>query len=89
MAKAKIRTFDAVHVSIGSNNKAKVGITNSIVEVNPYELYKGSYAFTSSTVNQTIETKEKVVQDNIVILKIPTKEVANETGIGFYIGGTE
>lgn len=89
MAEVKIRTVDTVHVHIGSNDKAKVGITNSIVEVNPYEIYKGSYTFTSSTVNQTIRTKEKAMQDNIVILKIPTKEVANETGIGFYIGGTE
>ena len=89
MAEVKIRTVDTVHVHIGSSNKAKVGITNSIVEVNPYEVYKGSYTFTPSIANQIVETKEKVLLDNIVILKIPTMEVPNEAGIGFYIGGTE
>ena len=88
MTEVKNRTVGTVHVHIGSNNKAKVGINNTIVEVNPYEFYKGSYTFASSTVNQTIETKEKILEDNITILKIPTYEVANETGIGFYIGGT-
>ena len=89
MAEVKIRTVDTIHVSIGSNDKAKVGITNSIVEVNPYEFYEGNYTFTSSTANQIVETKEKVLQDNIIIFKIPTEEVPNEAGIGFYIGGTE
>ena len=89
MAEGKIKTVDTVHVHIGSSNKAKIGITNSIVEVNPYKIYEGSYTFTSSTIDQIVETKEKALQDNIVVLKIPTKEVPNDTGIGFYIGGIE
>lgn len=88
-----------VKVKVGSTNKikvninaisaggAKVNINNTIVEVDPYPEYEGSYTFTSSTIDQTIETKERVVLNDITILKMPTKEVENETGIGFYIGG--
>lgn len=89
MVEAKKRTLDTVHVYINSNNKTKVGITNSIVEVNPYAMYEGNYIFTSSAEDQAIETKEKALLDNIIILKIPTYEIPNDAGMGFYIGGIE
>lgn len=76
-----------IEVKVGSASKAKVNINNTIVEVNPYPEYEESYTFTSSIVDQTIKTKERVLLDDITILKMPTKEVENETGIGFYIGG--
>lgn len=85
----EIRSRNTVYVSIKNPEKAKVSITNTTVEVNPYDLYEGEYVFTSSSVDQTILTKKKALLENITILKMPTREVANEAGIGFYIGGTE
>ena len=83
----EIRSQDRIRVSIGNSNKAKVSITNTIVEVNPYAMYDGEYVFTSSTVDQIVQTKERTLLENITILKMPTREVANEAGVGFYIGG--
>lgn len=48
--------------------------------------YSGSYELTPQTEGQTIETKNKIMTDNIEINPIPYQEVSNQYGKTVYIG---
>lgn len=48
--------------------------------------YSGSYEFTPQTEGQTIETKNKIMTDDIEISPIPYEEVPNQYGNTVYIG---
>lgn len=52
-----------------------------------YEFYEGSYNLVPKVVSQAIETKDKVMQDNVTVAEIPFHEVSNETGTTVVIGG--
>lgn len=95
MADSKANETSKIVVSIRSNEKdscAKVKITNTIVEVDNtgYGSYKGDYTITPKSVEQELPTKMKKLEENIVVLSIPTWETKNEQGgMTFYIGGKE
>lgn len=52
-----------------------------------YDFYDGSYNLIPRVVSQAIETKDKVMQDNVTVAEIPFHEVSNETGTTVVIGG--
>lgn len=52
-----------------------------------YDFYEGSYNLVPKLVSQDIETKDKVMQDNVTVAGIPLHEVSNETGTTVVIGG--
>lgn len=52
-----------------------------------YKFYNGSYNLVPKVVLQAIETKDKVMKDNVTVAEIPFHEVSNETGTTVVIGG--
>lgn len=52
-----------------------------------YDFYEGSYNLVPKAVSQAIETKDKVMKDNVTVAEIPFHEVSNETGTTVVIGG--
>lgn len=49
-------------------------------------IYEGDYVITPLAHSQTVlETKDKLLEDNVTVLKIPTSETHNQYGITFYI----
>lgn len=48
--------------------------------------YSGTYEFTPQTESQTIDTKNKIMSDDIEINPIPYQEVSNQYGKTVYIG---
>lgn len=95
MAQIKVNETPKIAVSIRSTEKAdnaNVKITNTIVEVDasPYKVYDGNYTVTPKSTEQELPTKAKRLEENIVILSIPTWETVNaQGGMTFYIGGKE
>ena len=58
-------------------------INATIVDVPQYE---GEYVITPLAANNVVlETKDKMCSDDITVLKIPTYQTHNESGITFYI----
>lgn len=52
------------------------------------EIYDGEYVVTPKPfTEQTLETKEKLMADDITVLAIPYYETSNISGITIYIGG--
>lgn len=51
-----------------------------------YDPYTGLYEIIPTTDDQTLETKDKLMLNDMVIKEIPTYEVSNEYGKTFYIG---
>ena len=50
-------------------------------------VYEGDYVITPSAHNQQVlETKDKLLEENVTVLKIPTSETHNQYGLTFYIG---
>lgn len=52
-----------------------------------YEFYEGSYNLIPKVSEQSIETKDKVMKNNVTVAEIPFHEVSNETGTTVVIGG--
>lgn len=53
-----------------------------------YEVYEGAYKVTPSTSNQTLGTRNKLMQADVVVEEIPYAEVSNNSGgITANIGG--
>ncbi len=63
-------------------------ISEAIVKPPAHPPYTGSYEVTPSVVGeQVLQTKDKYMTDDLVILEIPYSEVSNTTdGITVYIG---
>ena len=52
------------------------------------EVYGGEYVVTPKPyISQTLDTKEKLMADDVTVLAIPYYETSNVTGITIYIGG--
>lgn len=51
-----------------------------------YDEYQDTYTITPSTEAQTIETKNKLLADNLTINPIPYVEEQNDYGMTIYIG---
>ncbi len=51
------------------------------------ETYSGSYEVTPSASQQTLDTDNKVLANDVVVKPIPYFETSNISGITVYIGG--
>lgn len=55
-----------------------------------YDVYDGEYVVTPKAHNETIlETREKLMADDVTVLKIPYYETSNESGLTVYIAGED
>lgn len=59
---------------------AKMGEVQVVTEFVGGELYKGEYVVTPKVVSQKMETKSKVMGDDVQIKAIPFFETANNSG---------
>lgn len=61
-----------------------------IHEGQSYDVYDGQYEVTPSAHNQIVlETREKLMADDVTVLKIPYYETSNESGLTVYIAGED
>lgn len=51
------------------------------------ETYEGDYTVIPKVSEQEMQTKNKMMEDNVIIQKIPFYEFSNETGKTVVIGG--
>lgn len=51
------------------------------------EQYKGDYAVIPKTTKQELDTKNKMMKDNVTVQRIPYHEVSNQAGTTIVIGG--
>ena len=91
MLKVRLAKTPGVKVSILSDKHNRVGIPPVVyVESNAYEKYTGSYTATPDVEPVILQTKDKVMTDDVTVFKIPLWEVANPYGGDtIYIGGSE
>lgn len=52
-----------------------------------FEIYQGSYAITPAVEAQTLETKDRKMEEDLTILEIPYFETSNQSGTTVIIGG--
>lgn len=64
----------------------KADVEAQITGRTSYEHYKGSYEVTPQTFRQSLETKSKVMDEDVEIKSIPYYEVSNPKGYTVYIG---
>lgn len=89
MLKVSIRNDNRVKVSI-ANERTAVSIPPTNYVVNNYiEKYAGDYSVTPDVEPIVLETKDKLMEDNVTVFKIPLWEVSNMSGTTIYIGGEE
>ena len=65
-----------------SNIKNLVGVleVGKTISVKEYETYLGDYKVNPKLIKQTLETRSKVMYDNVTINEIPVYEVSNTSG---------
>lgn len=51
------------------------------------ETYNGDYTITPKIIEQSVKTKSKLMNDDMVVKAIPYFETSNQTGKTVYIGG--
>lgn len=69
-----------VEVEIIGSQSVDVEIMGSIVSVGDYEHYGGEYSVTPKFENQTLKTKNKVMDFDVNIKTIPVEKVSNSSG---------
>ena len=50
-------------------------------------IYQGNYTVTPKVTSQKLQTKDKLMKDDVVVLEIPYYETSNISGKTVYIGG--
>lgn len=51
-----------------------------LVEITSYEFYNGEYVITPLSIDQTLETRQKAMSDDLTVLAVPYTEVTNTSG---------
>lgn len=84
------------HVQLSQTIDGDATLSNSIngqfgtfyeVSRETHETYDGAYELTPSTyLEQTLNTKDKILEDDITVHKVPYWETSNEYGLTIYIG---
>lgn len=65
------------------------GEAGTVIEVSreTHDTYDGPYEVTPSTLQeQTLETRDKILEEDVLVKKIPYWETSNEHGLTVYIG---
>ena len=61
-----------------------------VISGETYDVYRGEYEVTPKAHSETIlETREKLMADDVTVLKIPYYETSNESGLTVYIAGED
>ena len=66
-----------------TNPNQNVGIRQDVITVSVYRdlpKYEGAYDITPRVVEQKMETKDKVMTDDVIIKSIPVSRVENNSG---------
>ena len=75
---------------VNTNANQKVGVTSGVITVPVYKdipEYEGMYDVTPRVVEQRMETKDKIMKDDVTIKSIPFFNVSNTSGgCTVYIG---
>ena len=53
---------------------------------NTHDTYDGAYTVTPNAADQQLETRDKLMRDDITVLAIPYREVGNASGTTIIIG---
>lgn len=69
-----------VEVEIIGSQSVDVEIMGSVTPVGDYERYDGDYSVTPKFENQTLKTKNKVMDFDVDVKTIPIEKVANSSG---------
>ena len=69
-----------VEVEIIGSQSVDVEIMGSVTPVGDYEHYGGEYSVTPKFENQTLKTKNKVMDFDVNIKTIPIEKISNSSG---------
>ena len=65
------------------------GVIEKIFHVSNHREYEGEYEVTPSSSQQVLETKHKLMADDVTVREIPYYQTSNESGgYTIYIGGS-
>lgn len=86
--KSEINKKAQLNAKILSKQNLAGGLTIPlIIDSKEKETYEGDYIITPKVVNQSLETKNKLMKNDVTVLAIPYFETSNLTGKTVYIGG--
>lgn len=74
-----------IKVDLVDDGFANITVDNIYGVAGEYDYYRGEYIVTPKVVSQSLETKNKVMSDDVTVLEIPYFETSNESGTTVYI----
>ena len=74
------------NVNIQGSINSQVAITGNLINGARYRNYNGDYEITPTIIDQTLQTRNKVLNQDILINRIPYREENNDFGKTIYIG---
>lgn len=80
MIKVEILSQTSVDVEVEGVQEVGVDIMGQIIPVGEYKHYEGEYSVTPKFENQTLQTKNKVMDFDVDVKTIPLEKVANSSG---------
>jgi hypothetical protein len=80
MIKVEILSQTSVDVELEGVQEVGVDIMGQIIPVGEYKHYEGEYSVTPKFENQTLQTKNKVMDFDVDVKTIPLEKVANSSG---------
>lgn len=88
--KFKFKSTDGFNMSFGArDDRMNVGFANTLkLKPDEIEWYTGKYSVLPDVDHVTLETKNKLMSNDVTVFAIPLWEVSNpEGGTTIYIGG--
>ena len=80
MIEVEIVSQSLVDIEIEAGKEISVDIMSELVPVGEYKHYDGEYSVTPKFENQTLKTKNKVMDFDVNVKTIPLEKVANSSG---------
>lgn len=80
---------DEEEIIIDDEDTEEVSVEDNIEKIylNNYNYYKGEYDITPLAFQQQkLETKDKILKENVIVKEVPFFEVSNVEGTTVYIG---
>ena len=74
-----------IKVNLVDDGFANITVDNIYGVSGDYEFFDGEYEVTPKVIAQTLETKDKLMADDVTVFAIPYFETSNEHGTTVYI----
>ena len=80
MIEITLKEPEALYIEVSEASEVEIEAAVEIIRVGAFEHYGGEYSITPKFINQTLNSKNKVMDFDVDVKTIPIEKISNSSG---------